>query len=189
MKLRIHEHSLFAVLARAPWWVSFLVAGLVLAGARFVLPVQYAAAFAIPFAGIGAYAAWKQLRAPSAEQLAKTLEALRAMPAENFAFVLEETWRKHGYAVARHAGAGADYELEKGGRTVLVACRRWKATRTGVDPLKELKAAARARKADALYLAAGEVTAQARRFATDNAVTLVEGAEIAKLVPRAAQRA
>ena len=186
MKLRIDEHSLFAVLLRAPWWVSFLVAGLVLAGARFVLPVQYAAAFALPFAGIGAYAAWKQLRAPSAEQLAKTLEALRAMPAENFAFVLEEAWRAQGYRVAPHAAAGADYELEKGGRTVLVACKRWRATRTGIDPIKELKAAARARKADAQYFAAGEVTAQARKFATDNAVQLVEGPEIARLMPRRA---
>lgn len=189
MRFRIQEDSLFAVLLRAPWWVSFLVAAFVLAAARYLLPLQYAVAFALPFAGIGCYAAWKQLRAPSAARLAATLEALRAMPAENFAFVLEEAWRAQGYTVTQRSGTGADYELEKGGRTVLVVCRRWKAKRTGIDPLKELKDAARLRKADAIYLAAGEVTAQARKFASDNAVTLLEGAEIAKLVPRVAQAA
>lgn len=189
MKFGIQENSVFALLLRAPWWVSFVAAGAVFAGVRLVLPLPYAIAMALPLAAIGVYAAWQQLRAPSPEKLAATLETLRAMPAENFAFVLEEAWRAQGFRVARHSGAGADYELEKGGRTVLVACRRWKATRTGIDPIKELRAAARSRKADAQYFAVGEVTEQARKFAVDNAVALVEGQEIAKLMPRSARAA
>lgn len=186
VKLRIHENSLFAVLLRAPWWISFLLAAGVFGVVRLTLRAEYAFAIALPLVGIGVFAAWRQLRAPSPERLAASLEALRAMPAENFAFVLEETWRCQGYRVARHEGAGADYELEKAGRVTLVACKRWKAKRTGIEPLKELKAAARTqRAAQALYLAAGEVTAQARKFATDNAVTLLERAELAKFLPRA----
>jgi restriction system protein len=188
VKLRVHDDSVLAVLMRAPWWVSFVAAAAVFGGARFVVPVEYAIALALPFAAIGAYAAWKQLRAPSPAQLAATLERLRAMPGENFLFVLEEAWRRQGYRVGPHDGAGADYELEKAGATTLVACKRWKATRTGIEPIRELKAAARARKADARYFAAGQVTDQARKFATDNAVELVEGTEIAKLVPRRTRR-
>lgn len=183
MKLPLRDDSLFAVLTRAPWWVSFLLAAGVFAALRLVVAAEYAAAIAFPIAATGCWAAWKQLRAPSPKRVAARLEALRALSAENFAVVLEEAWRKQGYRVERHAGAGADYALEKGGRSTLVACRRWKAQRTGAEPLRALDAAARARHADeALYFAAGEVTAQARDFLANHAVRLVEGTEIVRLL-------
>ena len=56
MKLRMHENSLFAILLRSPWWVSFLIAGGLFAGLRLVVAPLYASFFALPFAVIGAYA-------------------------------------------------------------------------------------------------------------------------------------
>jgi len=56
---------------------------------------------------------------------------------EEFARALEEGFRREGYAVKRAEGA-ADFELEKAGRVSLVCARRWKASVTGVEPLKEL---------------------------------------------------
>ncbi|HKI64874.1 MAG TPA: restriction endonuclease, partial [Burkholderiales bacterium] len=74
----------------------------------------------------------------------------------------------------------------KAGRGTLVACKRWKASRTGVEPLRELTAARRAHGAgDCAYLAVGEITDTAREFATKNDVKLLQGAELAKLLPRA----
>jgi len=50
--------------------------------------------------------------------------------------------------------------------------------------LRELHAAGRACAADALiYVAAGEITEQARAFAASNAIRLVEGLELVKRVP------
>lgn len=185
----IREDSLFALLLRAPWWVSFLLAAGVFAVLRLVLRVEYAAAIALPIAATGVWAGWHQLRTPSGARLDTRLEALRGMSWENFAFVLEQAWRTRGYRVERHAGRGADYVLDQGGRVTLVACKRWKAKRTGVEPLRALDAAARARHADeALYFAAGEVTEQARDFVANHAVTLVNGVELIKLVPRARRR-
>jgi len=186
VKFRISENSLYAVLMRSPWWVSFLVAAGVFALVRLVLPAGYAAFAITPFVIIGMLAAWRQLRVPRGAALEKRLQALRALPWEAFAPLLEQAWRRAGYQVAPFAGAGADYELSKAGRGTLVACKRWKASRTGVEPLRELTAARKAHGAgDCAYLAVGEITDTAREFATKNDVKLLQGAELAKLVRRA----
>ena len=185
MKLKIHENSLFALLLRAPWWVSVLVTAAVVAGSRLLLPTVYAIAAALPFAVIAAYVGWKQLLAPSAGSVAKMLERVRGMSWEEFSGAIEEAFRREGYAVTRLAGTQADFELAKGGRTTLVACKRWKATRTGIEPLRELEAARRAREAqECSYVCAGELSDQAREFAARKAVRLVQGAELARLLSR-----
>jgi len=183
VKFRISENSLYAVLMRSPWWVSLLVAAGVFALVRLVLSEAYAAFAVAPFVLIGALAAWRQLRVPHGAALERRLEALRALSWEAFAPRLEQAWRREGYQVARFEGAGADYELSKAGRSTLVACKRWKARRTGVEPLRELAAAAKARgAAECAYLALGEVTDTAREFAAGNALRLLQGAELAQLL-------
>lgn len=183
MKFRISENSLYAVLMRSPWWVSLLVAAGVFALVRLILPAGYAAFAVLPFVVIGAIAAWRQLRVPHGAALEKRLEALRALPWEAFAPQIEQAWRRQGYQVAPFAGAGAEYELSKAGRSTLAACKRWKASRTGVEPLRELAAAAKARgAAEGVYLTLGEVTDTAREFAAGNGIRLLGGAELVKLL-------
>jgi restriction system protein len=179
------ENSLFAILLRSPWWISFAVAAVIFGGARYFLPTVYALIVPLPFVIVGCIATWKQLRAPSAARVAGVLEALRALSREEFRAALEDAYRREGYAAARFPGAQADLELAKGGLRTLVACARWKATRTGVEPLRELHAAARARDgAQSVYVAAGEITATARAFAAQHGIRLLEGAELAKLLSR-----
>ena len=188
MKLSLHENSLFSILLRSRWWVSAIVALAVAAALRFVIPDIYAVFAALPFAVIAAYAGWQQLRKPSAGRIAGTLERLRALSWEDFAGAIEEAYRREGYTVKRLGAAQADFELVQGSRTTLVACKRWKATRTGIEPLRELHAARRAREAhECFYVAAGEVTDTARAFATKENIRLVQGAELATLLAQAAR--
>jgi len=182
MKLTLHQNSLFAILGRSPWWVSALLAAGVFGGIRLFLPWEMAAFAAAPFVVIAAYVTWKQLRAPSAGRIAKTLERLAAMPREGFTAALEAGWKREGYEVSRADGAQFDLELRREGKVSLVVCRRWKAERTGVEPLRELHAAGREREAhELIYVAAGEITAQARAFAEEKKLRLVYGAELARL--------
>jgi len=190
MKLRMHEKSLFAVLLRSPWWASFVLAAGVFMLARLMLPNLYAAFVGLPFAAIGAWAAWQQLRAPSGARIAERLAALREMHWEEFSARIDGAYRSEGYEVTRLSGAQADFALEKSGRTLLLACKRWKATRTGVEPLKELHAAGQAREAsECMYLAAGGITDTARAFAAQKGIRLVEGAALVALLPRAPRAA
>jgi restriction system protein len=176
MKFEMHKNSLFAVLLRSQWWVSLAVAVGVVAALRFVLPDIYAFFAAIPFILIAGVAAWRQLRAPSAAQLEKSLAALRAKP-------WEAAFRREGYAVKRLDGKDADFELTKGWRVALVGCKRWKVARTGIDPLRELHAARGRREAqECIYIAAGEVTENAAAFCVQHGIRLVRGAELARMI-------
>ena len=179
--MKVNENSLFAILLRSPWWASTLIALAVIGALRFLMPTMYAVAAALPFIGIALYVAYRQLREPSGKRIAKTLERLRALPWDEFAGEVAKAYGREGYEVQRLAGAQADLELVRAGRTTLVACKRWKATRTGIEPLRELDAARRAREASGcIYVAAGEVTEQARAFAAQKNIRLLGGAELAK---------
>jgi restriction system protein len=181
MKWGMSENSLFAVLLRSPWWVSMLVAAGIFGAMRYFLPEMYAFAGALPFVVIGLVAGWRQFRAPSAKKIAARLEALRQMSWEEFARTLEADLKRAGYEVTRMEGA-ADFALDRGARLTLVAAKRWKASRTGVEPLRELAELGEKKGAEACwYLCAGEMTENARMFARDKAVKLVEGAELVRL--------
>ncbi|MDA0225877.1 MAG: restriction endonuclease [Proteobacteria bacterium] len=180
----MHENSLFAVLMRKPWWLSALIALGLFMVARVWIPVVYAAAVPVPFMLIAAVRGWRQLNTPGEARVAAALEAVHALSWDAFATALEDGWRREGFAVVRGRGT-VDFELSRDGRLSLVVAKRWKAARTGIDPLKELHAAVRAREAaEGIYLAAGEVTETARAFAIANAIRLVEGVELAKLTGR-----
>ena len=188
MKLTLNENSLFAILLRSPWWASALGAVAVFGVARMFVPAGFAVFAASPFIVITAWVAWKQLRAPSARGIAVRLQRLRAMSWDEFAQAIEKGFSRDGYTVKRLGGKGADFELVQGSRSTLLACKRWKATRTGIEPLRELEDARRAfmekggEAAACIYVATGEVTAQARAFAAERSIQVLEGAELARSV-------
>jgi restriction system protein len=192
MRLKPAENSLFALLMRSPWWISVAIAAGIAAVATTLLPERYALAAALggtPFVVVGALAAWRQLRAPSASRVASTLEALGHLTWDQFATALEDALRRDGYAVTRLAGAQAQFEVVKAGRTALVGCRRWKAASLGVGPLRDLHRAAAAREAhEGIYVAVGTVTDNARRFAADNRIRILHGAELAQMLRGVASR-
>ena len=180
--LKLPENSLFAILLRARWWVSLLVALGAFALVRLFLNEGYAFFAALPFIVIAVMALWKQLRVPSGARLDAAIDALRAMTWEEFARALEQGYRRQGYSVKRVEGA-ADFELEKAGRLLLVAAKRWKASSTGVEPLKELVAAGKAREAVMCeYVLAGEMTQNALGYAKKTKINWVRGADLVKLV-------
>src|SRR5262245_1488505 len=123
MKLKLHENSLFAILARSQWWISALLAGGIFLLLRPFLPLWMAVFSASPFVVIAAYAGWKQLRTPSEAQVAAMLEKLATLPREGVVAALEAGWQREGYAVSRARVAAFDLELRRNGRTLFVACR------------------------------------------------------------------
>ncbi len=193
MKLEMHKNSLFAVLLRSRWWVSFAVAIGLFAIARLLVPekyVIYAMFFPLPFLVIGCIAAWKQLQAPSASRIAQTAEVIRGMTWGEFADAIELAYRNDGFTVNRLSGGDADFEMIKGGRIGLVSCKRWKAARTGIEPLRELDATKEKRGAhECTYMAIGEVSANAVAFAKQKNIHLFREAELARLLPGIARRA
>ena len=186
MKLEMAKDSLFAILLRKPWWISIGIAAGIALVARAMLPEQYAIGGAlggIPFIVIGVIGAWRQLRAPSAARLTSTLEAVGAMSWREFSSALEEAFRRDGHVVTPIALPQADFEIVKAGRTSLVSCKRWKAANTGIEPLRELHLASERRAAqESVYVAVGGITDNARRFAAENRIRIIEGAGLAQML-------
>lgn len=182
MGFELPRNSLFAILLRARWWVSLLVAFGAFALVRLFFAPGIAAFAALPFLAIGIYAAFQQLKKPSAKRVAKTLERARALPYDGFCSALEKAFEREGFTATR-ADGGADLVLRHDGLVTLVACKRWKAVRTGIEPLREFDAATRARGAHSrMYIAVGEVTDNARAFAAEKQIRLIQEEELAKLL-------
>lgn len=181
------SNSLFAILLRSPWWISFLIAGAMGVAGAALLPEKYAllgAVGSLPILGVGFVAAWRQLRAPSAAQVDATVDAALALSWRTFADTLENAWQTNGLVVERLPGPGADFRLTQNGRVTLVSARRWKAASHGADPIRQLMASVQAEGAAAAsYMAIqGDVSEAARALARDNDVRLLGRSDLAQLL-------
>jgi restriction system protein len=97
--LKLHENSLFAILLRQPWWVSALAGGAIFGLVRIWLFWGYALFSAAPFIAIALYVLYRQLRRPSAQRIAATLDRARTLPWDEFCAALEAGFRREGYGV------------------------------------------------------------------------------------------
>ncbi len=184
MKLKMAPNSLFAILLRAPWWISVTIAVVMGLVAAALLPERFrvvGALSGLPFAVIGAIAARRQWHLPSAARVGEMQQALATMPWPTFAALLEQAFQRDGYTVQRGQTAAVDFELERKGRRMLVSARRWKSARTGQEALRALQAARDAADApDALYIGLGELTDSARPFAARHRIAIWRAPELAQ---------
>jgi restriction system protein len=191
MQLKMSEKSLFAMLLRSPWWISFAVAIGAGSLAFALFPERFKLAGALsgaPFAIIGLIAAWKQRKNLSPQQIEAALQTLGAMSARDFTDALATAYERDAYEVERFTKPGADLAIEKNGYTTLVSCKRWKAANHGVEPLRELIGAME--KADTgrgMYVALAPLSDAAAQFAEKNGVKVVVGAELARLIRQSAK--
>ncbi len=185
MKINIPEKSLFSILLRSEWWKSALIAAAFVFVGQTLVPDQFKALIttvSMPFAIIAMVALWRQRDKPGSGRIERTAEAVLDMSWKEFSDLLEQAFQREGFDVVRTSGA-ADFELNKGGRTVLVSGKRWKAASHGLEPLKELVAEREKKEArEVRYICIKEVTENAARYAKDNRIVLMQGAELAQLL-------
>ena len=180
--MKLPENSLFSMLLRARWWVSALAGLGVFLVVRLLLDAGFAFFAALPFLVIACVVLWRELRAPRGARLDAALEKLRALSWEEFAGRLEAAYRREGFEVKRVEGA-ADFEMRKAGDLTLVAAKRWKASVSGVEPLKELVAAGEQRGASAcVYVCATELSERAKDFARDKQIKRLEDTGLVRLL-------
>lgn len=186
MKLKMAKNSLFAILLRSPWWMSFALVAAIALAARALLPEPYGVFGVIggfPFLVIGTMAAWRQLRAPSPARVAEALKAAGGMSWRDFSAAVEQGFARQGYTVTRLNSPAADFKLDKAGRITLVSGKRWKAASHGLEPLRDLVATQTAQDAQgSIYISLGAVTDNARRYAQAQGVMLLSENALAQLV-------
>lgn len=188
LKLNLPRNSLFAVLLRSPWWVSVAIAGVLGLVAAALLPADYRVVGSLsgfPFLVIGAMAAHRQWRLPSAARVQQTQAAVSALAWPAFQALLSDSFARNGFELLPSPRAEAvDLVLQRQGRRMLVSARRWKTARLGVEPLRALQAVRQAddSSADApqaVCICLGGATDNALDYARAHAITLWGPPELA----------
>ena len=186
-------NSLFAILLRSRWWISFAITGVIVLLALALLPMEYklvGALGATPFFAVGVVALVRQLNAPSPARVQALLDTAAAQNWAQFSAQLEAAWQAEGYTVQRIGSPAADFRLERQGKTALVSAKRWKAAHHGVEPLKLLDTARAAEGLqDAVYIALQPLHDNARAFARDQNLVVLQGNDLAGLLAKAATTA
>lgn len=185
VKFKMSEKSLFAVLLRSPWWISFVLVAVIALLAGALLPEEYKGVGMLggfPFFVIGCMSLWRQRNLLSPALVEKGLEKLGGMSWRDFSVVLDTAFTRQGYTVTQLSGT-ADMLLEKRGVRTVVSAKRWKAAAMGLEPLRELVSRRDALEAsNSVCISLGQVSVKAQEYAADNRITLIMGADLVILV-------
>lgn len=183
------ENSVFAILLRSSWWISVVVGAVIVLLCLALLPKDIrfvGAAGSLPFLVIGAIAAKRQWKEPSSAATEALLAQATSLSARDLQAWLTHAWQAEGYTVTPRKQADADIQLQREGKTTLVLTKRSKAGVHGVEPLRALhEAALQANAASAYVLLQGELSENARLFARDNQIAVLQGKGLATLLHKA----
>ena len=158
----IYTHTLLATVARL---------------AQFIVP---------PALIIGAgTSAWRRSRASALVDSAGPSQTIgaEALSWSDFEQLVAELFRRQGYAVTENLiggpDGGVDLVLRKGSERTLVQCKHWRAQRVGASVVRELKGVMAARGiSGGFVVSSGTFTDQARAFAAEARVGLVDGRQL-----------
>ena len=115
------------------------------------------------------------------------IESIRDMSWQDFELLVGEAFRRKGFEVRENGGGGADggidLVLSKNGKKSIVQCKRWKTFSIGVPLIRELYGVMTSERAnDCIFVSSGNYTAEARLFAEDKPIWLIDGSELLEMV-------
>jgi restriction system protein len=201
--------DLIELLARLPWWVGVVLAAvafLVLSalasqpltdssGGRpsvnFVAIVATPLRWIVPGLCLLGVLGSVLARPRRAQLLASAqddgAQAIARMDWREFELLVGEAFLRQGYSVVETGGGGADGGVElmlrKDGALALVQCKHWKAWQVGLPAVRKLLGAMTAKKAGRGWLVtSGRFTDEARAFAGEHGIELLDGEALAALL-------
>jgi restriction system protein len=197
------DESILNLLVECPWWVSVVVSGAAYLFLKFIFPsIDFGSVMANSFAkGISGWApfvalvllipapiaalnSWRKRRLLDNQ---KGIDSIRALRWREFEELVGEAYRRQGYTVAENTTAGPDegidLVLKRDGSLVLVQCKQWKSTKVGVNIVRELLGVMTAKHAaSGILITSGIFTQEAKNFAADKPIDLVDGPQLLELI-------
>ena len=113
---------------------------------------------------------------------------LAALSWVQFEQVIADAFRRHGYRVRETGGrnqadGGVNVVLQRDGETTIVQAKHWRRNRVGVTLVRELYGVQQAMHAHhALFVVLGGYTEDAKAFAAQTGVTLVDGEQLLSII-------
>lgn len=195
--------SILYDLAFLPWGVSICLSIVVYIGMKFGGPAMFAGRGMLQgigdsiskMAGIAAivflipapFSFLNSLRKRKLLDRQDGIESIRALPWKKFEELLAEAYRRQGYSVRENSSLGSDggvdLELEKGGSIYLVQCKQWRHENVPVHVIREAFGVMTAQHASGVHVVtSGMFTQEAKNFAADKPIDLIEGNVLAKMI-------
>ncbi|MDB5915019.1 MAG: restriction endonuclease [Ramlibacter sp.] len=165
--------------------LSFVMVGGLAKGLQYVAPM-----LCLVGAAISAVRRRKRAGLVASVTGAKSADALNGMSWREFELLVGEAFRLQGYEVKEQGGAqpdgGVDVVLRKGTETFLVQCKQWKATKVGVQVVRELYGVMAAQgAAGGFVVTSGRFTDDAVAFAAGRNLRLLDGPKLFGLLQQA----
>ncbi|MGO9022499.1 MAG: restriction endonuclease [Syntrophobacteraceae bacterium] len=195
--------SILDDLARYPWWVNVILAGIAYLSLKYWIPtIEFQSPFyagiakgahvlAPTLAGIlllpAAVSAINSWRKGRLLEKQKGVGSIRSISWREFEELVGEAYRRKGYRVTETGGGGpdggVDLILRKNGEHILVQCKNWRMDKIGVKVVRELYGVVGAEGASGgVVICSGEFTQEARDFARGKPIELIEGTALARMV-------
>lgn len=116
-----------------------------------------------------------------------SLDDIRKLSWQQFETIIGEAFRRLGYRVMENGGGGADggvdLVLDREGQRFFVQCKQWKVLKVGVKPIRELAGVMSAKGVrDGFFVTSGTYTNEAREFAEEAGIALVDGDSLGRMV-------
>jgi len=116
-----------------------------------------------------------------------SIDSIRSLSWRQFEVLVAEAFRRRGYTVLENGGGGADGGVDvvllKGGRKFFVQCKQWKARQIGVTTVREFKGViATSGASGGFVVSSGSFTPDARAFASNASIELIDGPALLKMV-------
>jgi restriction system protein len=197
------NESLLDLLSKSPWWVSVGLSIFSYMGLTYTLPQTAFHSLVLksfakggpaiaPFvslvllvpAVVSLVNSWRKRNLLDGQ---RDLRTIRTLSWREFEELVGEAYRRLGYTVKENSGSGpdggVDLTLRKDGDLVLVQCKQWRTMKVGVKTVRELYGVMTAKHASSgSAITSGTFTHEARLFAINKPIKLVDGRGLAALV-------
>lgn len=199
------NESLVETLIELPPWVALAVAAFLYLVMRFILPSQLHSSLFVHLGGlIASLANWAALfflfiagvsailhyRRKALLEGQTDIESIRQLPWRKLEILVAEAYKREGYSIMGNSGPGSDGGVDilarKDGETVLVQCKQWKARKVGVKTVREMFGLLNSEGANEVHVVtSGAFTQEARDFAANKPITLIDGLTLLQMVKKA----
>ena len=197
------NETILDILAVCPWWVSVAAACITYGVLQFIVPsIQINNPILVGIPKLGPmFAPWvalllllpapvslfNSMRKKKLLDKQKDIESIRVLSWKQFEELVGEAYRRQGYTVLENEGAGpdggVDLWLRKDGNRYLVQCKQWKTLKVGVKVVREMYGLVAAHQAaGAIIISSGMFTQEAKTFARNKPLDLVEGQQLAAMI-------
>lgn len=201
-----HKDGLLDMLMVAPWWVSVVLAALAYIALGivpalvetenpfvrgFVQGLPRSAPYIAFLLLIPApFALWNSWQRRQRLERQTSIDTIRELNWRHFEQLVADSYRRKGYRVSENRTPGPDGGIDlrvwQDEALTLVQCKHWRAQKVGVSTVRELYGVMTAENATAgAVVCTGTYTQQARYFARDKKIDLIDGAQVAHMVREA----